>query len=57
MAVVNRSQKFRFKNTDETVNYFIEGVSQDVWTSKKHKKVWTILNHIEHLLILAEVTE
>ena len=42
------SQEFRFKNIDETTNYFVEELM-----SKKCKKVCTTLNYIEHFLILA----
>ena len=49
----NISQEFRFKNTDETRNYFLEEVKQNELMSKKHKKVCTTLNDIGHFLILA----
>ena len=39
MTVENISQKFRFKNIDEAMNYFIEEIRQNEWTSKKHKNV------------------
>ena len=41
------------KNTDEAIKVFIEKINQDELMSKKHKKVCTTLNYIEHLLILA----
>ena len=41
------------KNTDETRNYFLEEIEQNELMSKKHKKVCTALNYIEHFLILA----
>ena len=46
------SQEFRLKNIDETRNYFIEEINQNVLMSKKHKIVCRVLNYIEHLLIL-----
>ena len=45
-------QKFRMKNVDEWRNYLIEEINQNYLMSKKHKKVYTVLNYIEHLLIL-----
>ena len=49
----NISQEFWFKNIDETGNYFLEEMKQNESMSKKHKMVYTTLNYIEHLLILA----
>ena len=34
-------------------DYFLEEIKQNELMSKKHKKVCTILNYIEHFLILA----
>ena len=39
------------KNMKEKINYPIEEINQNVVMSKKHKKVYTFLNDIEHLLI------
>ena len=47
------SQEFRLKNIDETRNYLIEEIKQNELMSRKHKKVCTTLNYIEHFLILA----
>ena len=47
------SQEFRVKNIDETKNYLLEEIEQIELMSKKHKKVCTTLNYIEHFLILA----
>ena len=47
------SLEFRLKNVDETRNYFLEKVEQNELTSRKHRKVCTTLNYIEHFLILA----
>ena len=53
MAQENISQEFRLKNIDETRNYLIEEINRNELMSKKHEKVCTSLNHIEHFLILA----
>ena len=41
------------KNIDETINYFLEGIEQNEFMSRKYKKVSVTLNYIEHFLILA----
>ena len=48
----NISQKCRLKNIDEARNYLIEEMNQNELISKKHGKVYRVLNYIEHLLIL-----
>ena len=53
MAEESISQEFRLKNMDETRNNLIEKIKQNELISKKHKKVCTSLNYIEHFLILA----
>ena len=53
MVEENVSQEFRLKNIDETENYFLEEIKQSKLMSKKHKKVCTTLNYIDHFLILA----
>ena len=40
-------------NIDQTRNYLIEEINRNELMSKKHKKVCTTLNYIEHFLILA----
>ena len=52
MVEGNIIQEFRLKNIDETKNYLIEETNQNKLMSKKHKKVCTTLNYIEHFLIL-----
>ena len=52
MAEENVDQEFRLKNIDETRNYLIEEINRNELMSKKHKKVCTTLNYIEHFLIL-----
>ena len=52
MVEENISQEFRLKNIDERRNYSIEEVNWNKWMGKKHKKVCTFLNYIEHFLIL-----
>ena len=53
MVEENTRQEFRLKNIDETRNYFLEEIGQDELMSRKHKKVCTTLNYMEHCLILA----
>ena len=58
-AEENISQNFRLKNIDyskntkNTTNYLNEEINRDELMSKKHKKVCTALNYIEHFLILS----
>ena len=52
MVEGNISQEFRLKDIDETRNYFLEEIKKKEQISKKHKKVGTSLNYIEHFLIL-----
>ena len=52
MAEENIRQQFRFKNIDKTRNYFLEEIEQKELMSRKHEKVCTALNNIEHFLIL-----
>ena len=49
----NMSHEFRLKNINETRNYFLEEIEQNELMSRKHKKVCTALNCIEHVLILS----
>ena len=49
------SQEFRLKNIDETRNYLTEEIIRNELTSKKHKKVCTTLNYIEHFLVLPSI--
>ena len=53
MAEENISQEFRLKNIDETRNYLIEEINRNELMNKKHKKICTTLNYIEHYLTLA----
>ena len=53
MVEENISQEFRFKKIDETGNYFIEEINKNELMSKKHKKICSTLNYIEHFLILS----
>ena len=54
MKEKNISQEFRLKNIDETRNYLLEEeIKQNELVSRKHEKVCTTLNYIEHILILA----
>ena len=47
------SQELKVKNIDERRNYFLEEIEQNELMSRKHKRVCTILNYIEHFLTLA----
>ena len=38
---------------NETTNYFVEEIEQNKLTNKKYKKIRSLVNHIEHFLILA----
>ena len=51
MVKENISHEFRLKNIGETRNY----LNRKELMSKKHKKVRTTLNHLEHVLILASI--
>ena len=42
------SLEFRLKNIKAIKNYFIKEIEQNELMSKKHKKVYTILNYTEH---------
>ena len=53
MVEENISQEFRLKNKDEKMNYFLDEIEQNELMTRKHKKVCTTLNYIEHFLILA----
>ena len=55
MVEENMSQELRLKNIDKTRNHFFEEIEKNELISKKHKKVCTTLNYIEHFLILASV--
>ena len=50
-------QEFRLENIDETRNYLIEEINRNELMSKKHKKVCTTLNYIEHFLILGSTLD
>ena len=52
MSEENISQEFRLKSIDEKRNYLIEEINQNELITKKHKKVYRILNYIEHLFTL-----
>ena len=52
MTQENIIQEFLLKNIDEIRNYFVEEINKYELMSKKHKKIFRVLMHIEHLLIL-----
>ena len=45
-------ENIRLKNIDETRNYLIEDINWTELNSKKHKNLRTILNYIEHFLVI-----
>ena len=47
----NISQEFRYKNIDETRNYFDEEIKQNELMSKNHIQVCTTLHYIEQFPI------
>ena len=53
MVKENLSQECRFKNIDGRRDYFLEEIEQNELMSKKCRKVCTIVNYVEHVLILA----
>ena len=52
MAEENIGQEFRRKNIDEASNYLIEEINRNELMGKKHKKVCTTRNYVEHFIIL-----
>ena len=52
MVEENISQEFRLKNIDKTKYYFPEAKEQNELICRKHKRISTTLNYIEHFLIL-----
>ena len=53
MTEENICQEFRLSNIGEKKKLFFEEIKKNKLMSKKHKKVCTALNYIEHFLILA----
>ena len=52
MPEENINQEFRLKEIDEIRNYLIDEINQNKLMSKKHKKVFRVLNFIDYLLIV-----
>ena len=52
MAKENIHQEFILKKLDEAKNCLIEEINRNELMSKKHKRVCTTLNYIQHFLIL-----
>ena len=50
---LKKTEEFRLKNLDEARNCFLEEIKQNDLMSRKHKKVCTALNYVEHFHILA----
>ena len=53
MKKKNIYQEFRWKNTDQKRNYFLEEIGINELMSRNHKKVRPTLNYVEHFLVLA----
>ena len=51
MVEENVSQECLLKDIDETKHYLLEKINRDELIVKKHKKVCTTLNYIEHFLM------
>ena len=49
------SQQLRLKNIDERRNYLMGEINQNELMSKKHKKVYRVLNYVEYLLNLISI--
>ena len=49
----NLSQKLTSENIEKPRNHFIKEIDQNGLMSQKHKEICTILNYIEHFLVLA----
>lgn len=43
------SQEFRLRKLDKTRSYFLQEIKHNRLLGKRHKKVFKILNYIEHL--------
>ena len=50
MPKENISQQFRLEKVNEARYYFNEEINQNELMTKKHKKVCSVLNYIDHLL-------
>ena len=51
MPEKNINHEFVLKKINEIRNYLIEEINQSDLMSKKHQKVYKVLNYIDHLLI------
>ena len=56
MEQENISQEFILKNIDKARNFFLEEIKQNELTRRKHKKVCTTLNYIEHFTLASAIT-
>ena len=52
MSEKNINQDSSMEKIEKIRNYLIKEINQNELMSKKHKKVYRVLNYIEHLLIL-----
>ena len=54
MTEENINQEFRFKNKDETENYFLKEIKINKLISNKHEKVFNFLNYAKNLVTLRQ---
>ena len=52
MSEENINQELRLEYIDKTRNYFTEEINPNELMNEKHKNVCSVLNYVEHLLIL-----
>ena len=53
MGEENINQEFRLRNINQNRNFFLKEIEQNKLMNKKHRKVCTTLNYIEHILIMS----
>ena len=52
MPEENMNQEFRLEKIDKKRNYLIEGINRNELISKMHKKIYRVLNYIDHSVIV-----
>ena len=52
IVLESNSQEFRLNKIAEIRNYLFKEINQNELMSKKNEKVCTVLNYIDHLLIV-----
>ena len=53
MPEENMNQKLKLKKIDEIRNSLSQEINRNGLISKKHKRVFRVLNYIDHLLLIA----